>query len=295
MELSITTDFLGGTGCPAPRLKAIAEAGFTHLHWCHQWNTDFLYGKPELEQIAKWLKEYGLRLLDIHGSAGREKCWFSLEEYERKAGVELVANRIVMLHDLEGEGSLVMHAPCKKNRPDQDIPKITAQYAAVRRSLDELMPILEKYGVRLAVENMASDTFELLADLMKDYPEKLLGITYDSGHGNIAEGKGLDYLEPLKHRLQALHLNDNDSSGDQHQPPFWGTVDWKRVARLLANSSYKGRPLSFEVVMRTTPFYDATLEMAQPPRRIRAYLEDTHARCEKVAKLLQAETRTLGF
>ena len=37
MDIAVNTDFLGGTGSPKERLKAIAEAGFTHLHWCHQW------------------------------------------------------------------------------------------------------------------------------------------------------------------------------------------------------------------------------------------------------------------
>ena len=288
MDISITTDFLGGTGSPEPRLKAIAEAGFTHLHWCHQWNTDFLYSRCELAQIAAWLREYGLQLLDIHGSAGKEKCWYSPVEYERQAGVELVINRIVMMHELGGVGSVVMHVPAyRDNRPDIDQSKVAAQFEAVKRSLDDLMPVLEKYAVRIAAENMPSDTFELLGKLMADYPEKYLGITYDSGHGNIAEGKGMDRLEPLKDRLQALHLNDNDGSGDQHQPPFYGTVDWDRMTRLVASSSYKGRPVSFELVMRNTPIYEKELELNQKPETIRAYLQDTHKRCEKVAKLFE--------
>lgn len=244
MDIAINTDFLGGTGSPEERLKAIAEAGFTHLHWCHQWNTDFLYSRSELAQYAEWFREFGLQLLDIHGSAGQEKCWFSTVEYQRQAGVELVVNRIVMLHELGGTGSLMMHIPVFRDREDFDPAPAASQFEALRRSLDELMPVLEKYAVRIAVENMFSDTFELIGRIMKDYPEKYFGITYDSGHGNIAEGKGMDRLEPYKNRIQALHLNDNDSSGDQHQPPFYGTVNWERMVKILAESSYQGRPLS---------------------------------------------------
>ena len=91
----------------------------------------------------------------------------------------------------------------------------------------------------------------------------------------------------MKGRLQALHLNDNDGSGDQHQPPFYGTVDWDRLAKLVASSSYKGRPVSFELVMRNTPIYEKELELQQKPETIRAYLHDTRERCEKVAKLVE--------
>ena len=287
MKIAINTDFLGGTGSPEARLKAIAEAGFTHLHWCHQWNTDFFYCSPEVKQYAKWLHEFGLELLDIHGSAGMEKCWYSTEEYQRQAGVELVINRIIMLHELGGTGSLMMHIPAIRLQQGFDPAVVLPQYDALKRSLAELMPVLEKYSVRIAAENMPNDNFELLNRLMSEYPENYIGITYDSGHGNIGEGKGLDHMEPLKNRLQALHLNDNDSSGDQHQPPFYGTVDWQRMVKILAESSYKGRPLSFELGMRNTPFFEKELELKQKPENIRAFLADAYDRCARVVRMFE--------
>ena len=100
MDIAINTDILRSTGSPEMYLRLIAEAGFTHLHWCHQWNTDFLYSAFEIAQHRKWLERYGLKLLDIHGSAGMEKQWFSPDEYCRRSGVELVMNRVVMLREL---------------------------------------------------------------------------------------------------------------------------------------------------------------------------------------------------
>ena len=287
MEIAINTDFLGGTRSPEARLKAIAEAGFTHLHWCHQWNTDFFYSSSELKQYAKWFQDFGLQLLDIHGSDGQEKRWYSTVEYEREAGVELVINRIIMMHELGATGSLMMHIPAIRLQKGFDPAVVLPQYDALKRSLDELMPVLEKYSVRIAAENMPNDNFELLNRLMSEYPENHIGITYDSGHGNIGEGKGLDHMEPLKNRLQALHLHDNDGSGDQHQPPFFGTVDWERMVKLIAGSSYKGRPLSFELAMRNTTFYEKDLEQNQKPENIRAFLADAYDRCERVVKMFE--------
>lgn len=284
MELAINTCFLAASGSPEGALKAIAEAGFTHVHWCHHWRTDFLYGPAEWKRISEWLREFGLRLLDIHGSAGQEKCWYSPAEHERQGGVELVTNRIIMLRELEGSGSLVMHVPLLRDRKDFDPAPALRQFEALRRSLDELTPVLEKYSVRIAVENGFSDTFELIGRIMRDYPEKCFGITYDSGHGNVAEAKGMDRLEPFKNRLQALHLNDNDGSGDQHQPPFCGTVDWDRLADLVAASSYGDRPPSFEILMGHTPFCNPQAP-EQSPEDIRAFLKDARERCEKAAKL----------
>jgi hypothetical protein len=93
MNISMTTDYLADEGDPSPYLRRIADVGFTHVHWCHHWNTDYLYARSEVDQIAHWLAEFGLTLLNVHGSNGREKCWYAPEEYRRRAGVELVANR----------------------------------------------------------------------------------------------------------------------------------------------------------------------------------------------------------
>ena len=66
--LSLTSDYVTGTGDPSPSLRLRAEAGFTHVHWCHQWRSDFLYADSEIEQIGRWLGEYGLKLNDVNAS-----------------------------------------------------------------------------------------------------------------------------------------------------------------------------------------------------------------------------------
>ena len=112
MQLGINTDYLHSTGSPEKYLRLAAEAGFTHIHWCHQWNTDFLYSSHEIGQIGQWLKTYGLQLQDIHASAGMEKAWYGLDEYIRRSGVELIINRIEMFDRLGGTGGLALHTPC---------------------------------------------------------------------------------------------------------------------------------------------------------------------------------------
>ena len=99
MNICCNTDYCGGTGDFISQIYEIAEAGFTHYFWCHQWNTDFLYTAPEIAEIKKTQRAAGLKLLDIHGSKGVEKYWCSTTEYIRKAGVELVKNRIEMLRE----------------------------------------------------------------------------------------------------------------------------------------------------------------------------------------------------
>ena len=143
MDIAINTDFLGGNRSPEAYLKAIAEAGFTHLHWCHHWNTDFFYNRSEVKQYSKWMQEFGLQLLDVHGSDGQEKRWYSSVEYERQAGVELVINRIVMLHELGGTGSLIMHIPLHREEAAFGAALTALTAFGVKQSLSQAAALIQ--------------------------------------------------------------------------------------------------------------------------------------------------------
>ncbi len=218
MQLSMTTDYAADRGNPQPYLARIAAAGFTHVHWCHHWSSDFLYGRAELAQIRRWLAELGLAVLDIHASAGQEKRWGSPEEYERLAGVELVANRLEMAAEL-GADVIVLHAGagCAAREP-------SALAGRPRCRSPRAWACASRWRTCRAKALAASTSSS------RAHGPDLLGLCYDTGHGNI----GCDSTDDVARRgdrLIALHLNDNDGSGDQHRIPFTGTVDWGRVTR----------------------------------------------------------------
>jgi sugar phosphate isomerase/epimerase len=254
--LSITSDYLKDTGCPQPYLQHIAEAGFSHIHWCHQWTTDFIYSRPEIEQIARWLAEYGLHILNLHASAGVEKNWNSPREYERLAGIELVANRLQMTAEL-GADVAILHM----QRQPLDPAEIATYWDRLHHSLDALEPEARRLGVRLALENYDDDSYLEVQRLFSEYSPAFLGFCYDCGHGNMGRGEGLDQLERVKDRLIAVHLHDNDGTGDQHRVPFKGTVDWPRLAQIIARSSYHGM-VNLEVITDYPDFDNETAFLA---------------------------------
>lgn len=247
--LSITSDYQVSDGCPEPYLRAVANAGFTHVHWCHHWCTDFLYSRSEVEQIGKWLEELGLRIVDLHASSGKEKNWLSPREYERQAGIELVSNRIEMVAELGGD-VIIMHVPQEPDATGERPPF----WDRLRGSLDALQPLAVKRAVRIALENLGSRNFGVIEKLFSMYGPGYLGLCYDSGHGNMT-GDGLDWLDKLKDRLISLHLHDNDGEKDEHKLPFTGTIDWEKLARLIGQSSY-AKCVSMESVIGNTGIED---------------------------------------
>lgn len=296
MNICCNTDYCGGTGDFISQIYEIAEAGFTHYFWCHQWNTDFLYTAPEIAEIKKTQRAAGLKLLDIHGSKGVEKYWCSTTEYIRKAGVELVKNRIEMLRELDGTGVVVMHAPNTKFRcahiPDEQTEAVSKQAIieldAVFRSLDELMPVLEKNDTKIAIENLIRDDWGLMNSYLERYPAERLGICYDCGHANL-HGNRMCEMDKRKSRIVATHLHDNDGAADQHKPVFTGTIDFEALAKLLATSAYKN-PLSFELSMKNTPFWDQTKEFPadQTHESRRAFLKSSYEGCVKLVRMVEA-------
>lgn len=274
MLLSITTDFRADQGDPSPFLRAIADVGFTHIHWCHQWNTDFVYHETEIDQIGRWLKEFGLQLADVHGSEGKEKFWYSPLEYARLAGVELVKNRIDFAARL-GADAVVMHVYPPTKDPTL-APLNELIWTQLCKSLDALQPYAMTRGVRIALENLidfrgvaagavtkveAIDNFDLILQVYAHYPSAYIGFCYDSGHAILGHSR-MDRLAPLMTRLAVLHLHDNDGQDDQHRLVFDGAVDWEWAASLIAAAPYT-KPMSYEVSMRNAGIADEHVFLQQ--------------------------------
>ncbi|MBN1676578.1 MAG: sugar phosphate isomerase/epimerase [Kiritimatiellae bacterium] len=243
--LSIATDYAADHGSAEPYLRRIAAAGFTHVHWCHEWNTDFLYPDAEIEQIRGWLDAFGLRVLDLHASAGQEKNWCAPHPDVRAAGVELIVNRMRMAAAFASD-VIVLHL---RSRGDRAEP---SYWQDVGQSLSELEPEAARLGVRIAMEN---GPWRGIARVLGDQAPGFIGLCYDSGHGNLPERDGLTHLESWLERLIAIHLHDNDGRADQHRLPFLGSVDWPRLARAVARSRYD-KCVSLEVSMRGSGFED---------------------------------------
>lgn len=123
---------------------------------------------------------------------------------------------------------------------------------AARRTLDEVLPVAERLGVTIALENIFKplNTVADILTLIREFPSPCLGACYDSGHANIMEhgrsapeclaydryGKvGLpvpweeDVLGQLLPHIVNCHLHDNHAVKDEHDLPGTGTVDWETV------------------------------------------------------------------
>ncbi len=124
-------------------------------------------------------------------------------------------------------------------------------------TLEQLLPVAEKLGIIIAVENSfeRSNTPDEVLYYIEYFNSPWIKCCYDAGHANImapAAGKLQekytaqlkkawdnnvieypDALEKLAPHIVTCHLHDNDGYGDAHAMPGSGTVDWQKIVPAL--------------------------------------------------------------
>lgn len=111
--------------------------------------------------------------------------------------------------------------------------------------MKKLVPYAEKYGVKIALENMPNPyvpcgPVEELAACIDEVDSPYLVACLDTGHSvGIGRDIGGD-VRMLGSRLRCLHVHDNDGKRDLHWFPYYGVADWKGFTEALKEIGYRG-------------------------------------------------------
>lgn len=307
LATSVNTDYnndLHDWEATERQLRCIAEAGFSHVQWIHDWEGEYLYSPSEMEQARDALKHYHLIAHTIHASEGKaRKNYTSSNSYLRQAGVDLLKNRISFCSAI-GAQAMVLHMQLPYRNFLRDPAFEKEYYEQVFRSFDEVRPFAEASGVRIALENllMTPRTIELqkFERMFDRYGEEYIGLCFDSGHASIMfQPNYYELLERFHSRLIVTHLQDTDSletarleddgavgRADAHRPPFTGVLDWDRIAYWVARSPLE-LPADFEIGLRFGSRYPTQEEEVADLRDVhdkslrfhRMVLEHTQEKC----------------
>lgn len=254
LPFSINTDVYAVNTDIEPRLRVFAKAGFKFIHWCEHSQSAHFYTDKEIRQVKELLNRHQIQCLDIHGFFAIEKEVFSLSRW-----IDLNINRMEFLHALGGN-VIVLHIS-----PLESLVIGASELDMARQMIDALLPVSQKLGVRIAVENGSKigASAHLLHEVFNVYTFDDLGFCFDSGHAQI--DNNMNILETFFDRLLLVHLHDNYGTNDDHNLPGQGIIDWKWVIQLVLNAPYL-RTLTLEVGLRR-------LE----------WIKDAYTRFEKIA------------
>ncbi len=116
----------------------------------------------------------------------------------------------------------------------------TRLHDARSESLSKLTDHIRGTNLVICLENVTyAPTAKILLELIKSVGPTNLGICLDTGHLHLAGACQSKFIRDTGENLKALHIADNDGTGDQHLAPFGqGTVDWMDVMQALSEIKY---------------------------------------------------------
>ena len=117
---------------------------------------------------------------------------------------------------------------------------------ATRRAMDKLIPVAEKTGVVIALENVWNGLWcmpEIFARFIRSFDSPWVKCYYDVGN-HVKYAKPEEWIESLGKLIVKVHikdfkLDDTGYDGDWAHPRD-GSVNWPNVRRLLDQLGYNG-------------------------------------------------------
>ena len=111
----------------------------------------------------------------------------------------------------------------------------------LRQSLEELLPLLEKVGIPIGIENLPSweaiPTENELEVILTEFDSPWIRYWHDMGHGQVRHNLGLishlRWTEKLAPYLVGMHLHDVQPPATDHRMPPHGNInfsDFRNVA-----------------------------------------------------------------
>ena len=195
-------------------------------------------GPEHRQQIAAWLGELGLTAIGLHSSLMARIDLASPDERVRHLAVHDLTQQVALASDL-GVTTVVVHVGGDVGEPQRE-----TCMGHLRHSLAQVMPELNRRGVRLACENLPHAGLFAdgpgLAQFVTDLDSPCVGLCLDTGHAQLAGWRPVDAVRLAGRKLYMLHVHDNHGQRDEHLPPFAGTIDWVGLVDALGEVGYGG-------------------------------------------------------
>ena len=205
------------------RYRLIRQAGFDGVMlW---WSDEF--GDLDFRDYPAYARSSGLFIENMHTSFEDSNC-FWLDNLAGQAVFENLLQCVVdcAVHEIP---TMIVHMTSGGEFPAPNEIGLNRMQAVIEKA--------EQKNVNIALENLRKS--DHLRYLFAHIPSARLGFCYDSGHHHCRNPQE-DILTLFGARLMALHLHDNDGTGDQHKMPLDGSADWANIMKRIAKTGFTG-------------------------------------------------------
>jgi sugar phosphate isomerase/epimerase len=206
-----------------------------------------------IAQLGEWLSDTRLTLHSMHApifDAMKGGKWVgsfsnaSGNEERRKAAIAETQAALQVAATLPYR-FLVVHLGTP---PVEQMPPRDNEWAAARRSVEEIVALAAPLNVTVALEvipNPLSSAASLVRLIEEDLEGLDVGICLDYGHAHIM-GDLAEAIETLSGHLVTTHVHDNRGKQDDHLVPYAGSIDWDMAITETQKIGYDDA-LMFEV------------------------------------------------
>lgn len=234
-------------------IPLLAQAGFKILDMnFYDWalpGSPFLTSnwRSWIDSVKRTAEQNGVSFIQGHAYTF-DYAALSEESSEYQSQQELVERSLDCLAIL-GTKVCVTHPSTRRT-----IHLVKDSKSLAFRYMKRLADYAEKYGMRIAVENMCDKfspyqrkyfvSFEEISDFFDTVNDSRLGLCWDFEHGLLMRHQQEEILYELKKVLIATHVSDSLSNVDtdlMHVPPFFGRGNnWGSIMPVLHKIGYKG-------------------------------------------------------
>lgn len=201
-------------------INSIKEAKFKNVFI--EWYNDNLTLQ---ENVLNYVREVGLNIIFAHLGYQRPQVIWN-EGFAGDIEIERYMNDITV---------------CKNNGIDLVVIHPTFQYEKQELSeiginrIKRLVKHAESIGVKVVYENVELNGY--LEYIVDNINSNNLGVCFDVGHCHLFYD-GIFDVNKFKNKVFTIHLHDNFKIKDDHNLPFDGTVDWKKVIKQVVDMNY---------------------------------------------------------
>ncbi|MBQ8943633.1 MAG: sugar phosphate isomerase/epimerase [Clostridia bacterium] len=246
MKLVTQTDNLNKRYGDEKAVRMLCEAGFDAIDYsmfCMD-NDDDILNTPQYaahaEKLRKIAEEYGVKFEQSHAPFPPFKV--DDDAYSKKTMPRV--ERAIEISGILGVKACVVH-PVAAGKDQYDINM---------RYFETLLPLAQKHGVKIALENMWGRDRETnkiipnvcsLADDFNRYVDSLdpkyFTACLDIGHCGLVGSDAATMIREMgANRITCLHIHDNNGIDDNHTLPYTRNIKWDEVLKALGEIGYKG-------------------------------------------------------
>ncbi len=237
---------------PAEAIRTIAEVGFPgvelsteHINMIADADDPF----AAADEVLGTVQELGIKMPQVHLTISLNVA--DLDPATREAAVQIAERDIELCARMGIENGVIhpggaKHETLKGYEEEKRVRvesfKRLADYAGERDfniAIENMMDGARHVNGALGQRSYGAVIPELL-ELLDDIGAPNVGICLDTGHAWV---QGIAMEEAVREcgdKLIALHIADNDGSGDQHRTPFFGSIDWQKGVAALREIGYHG-------------------------------------------------------